>query len=86
LHHAYRLARVNAGAPGVDEVTFAQIEERALTIASQEISLILCSIGMSRNRRSCAVQRGLSVREIENVKKRLGRLTLIFRENNKEIA
>src|SRR6516165_7280605 len=30
LHHAYRLARVNAGAPGVDEVTFAQIEERGL--------------------------------------------------------
>ena len=28
LHHAYRLARANAGAPGVDEVTFAQIEER----------------------------------------------------------
>ena len=26
LHHAYRLARANAGAPGVDEVTFAQIE------------------------------------------------------------
>src|SRR5258708_11915680 len=30
LHHAYRLARTNAGAPGVDEVTFAQIEERGL--------------------------------------------------------
>jgi RNA-directed DNA polymerase len=26
LHHAYALARANAGAPGVDEVTFAQIE------------------------------------------------------------
>src|SRR5438132_3593596 len=30
LHHAYRLARANAGAPGVNEVTFAQIEERGL--------------------------------------------------------
>jgi RNA-directed DNA polymerase len=26
LNHAYRLARANAGAPGVDRVTFAQIE------------------------------------------------------------
>ena len=30
LLHAYRLARANAGAPGVDEVTFAQVEERSL--------------------------------------------------------
>src|SRR5262249_34704193 len=30
LRHAYGLARANAGAPGVDEVTFAQIEERGL--------------------------------------------------------
>ena len=30
LHHAYRLACANAGAPGVDGVTFAQIEERGL--------------------------------------------------------
>jgi RNA-directed DNA polymerase len=30
LHHAYELARVNAGAPGVDGVSFAQIEEQGL--------------------------------------------------------
>ena len=30
LDHAYRLARVNAGAPGVDGTTFAQIEEQGV--------------------------------------------------------
>jgi RNA-directed DNA polymerase len=30
LLHAYRLARANAGAPGVDEVTFVQVEEEGL--------------------------------------------------------
>jgi hypothetical protein len=33
-----------------------------------------------------AVQRGLSVREIESGKKRLRRLTIIFCEKNKETA
>src|SRR5256885_11079621 len=30
LRHAYRLARANAGAPGVDGVSFAQIEVQGL--------------------------------------------------------
>src|SRR5580704_2735001 len=30
LHHAYALARANAGAPGVDGVSFAQIEASGL--------------------------------------------------------
>jgi RNA-directed DNA polymerase len=30
LDHAYRLARINAGAPGVDGMTFARIEEQGI--------------------------------------------------------
>src|SRR3954453_12021945 len=32
LRHAYGLARFNAGAPGVDGVNFAQIEEQGLEV------------------------------------------------------
>ena len=44
LHHAYRLARSNAGAPGVDGVSFAQIEKRGLEawLASLREELVYC--------------------------------------------
>src|SRR6202049_4846886 len=43
LRHAYGLARANAGAPGVDGVSFAQIEERGLEawLASLREELVL---------------------------------------------
>src|SRR6202140_557746 len=43
LRHAYGLARSNAGAPGVDGVSFAQIEERGLEawLASLREELVL---------------------------------------------
>src|SRR4029434_9205773 len=42
LRHAYGLARGNAGAPGVDGVSFAQIEERGLEawVASLRAELV----------------------------------------------
>ena len=46
LRHAYRLARANAGAPGVDGMTFAQIEAEGLEawLASlrEELALKTC--------------------------------------------
>jgi hypothetical protein len=45
LDHAYRLARVNAGAPGVDGMTFARIEEQGL-----EAWLRACARNWSRRR------------------------------------
>ena len=43
LSHAYRLARVNAGAPGVDGMTFAQIEKQGLEawLAGLRMELVL---------------------------------------------
>src|SRR4030095_14477154 len=54
LRHAYGLARGNAGAPGVDGVSFAQIEERGLEawLAS------LCEELVSKTYRPDPVRRG----------------------------
>ncbi len=38
LDHAYRLARFNAGAPGVDGMTFARIEEQGARLAQAKQS------------------------------------------------
>src|ERR1700692_901053 len=55
LSHAYRLARANAGAPGVDGVTFAQIEAEGLDawLASLREELVL------KTYRSAPVRRGV---------------------------
>src|SRR6201981_3735300 len=55
LDHAYRLARINAGAPGVDGVTFARIEEQGLEawLAGLRVELI------SKTYRPDPVRRGM---------------------------
>ena len=45
LRHAYALARANAGAPGVDGVTFKQIDESVLKRGSRA-----CARNLSRRR------------------------------------
>src|SRR5947199_10738612 len=53
LLHAYRLARVNAGAPGVDGVTFAQIEKQGLDawLAGLRMELVSKTYGPDPGRR-----------------------------------
>src|SRR6516162_749590 len=60
LHHAYRLARANAGAPGVDEVTFAQIEERGLEawLAGLREELVSTTSGEVIDTRTRSIRRG----------------------------
>src|ERR1700731_3213179 len=55
LVHAYRLARVNAGAPGVDGMTFARMEEQGLEawLAGLRAELV------SKTYRSDPVRRGM---------------------------
>ena len=63
LHHAYALARANAGAPGVDGITFEQIDAsgrgacgggvavvHSSVVASHGLSLALGPLKMLQNR------------------------------------
>src|SRR5215210_6359550 len=43
LHHAYRLARSNGGAPGVDGMTFAMIEDAGVATWLAELRMELAS-------------------------------------------
>ena len=54
-------------------------------VVAKDIADLMINQYLSTSR-ELAIQRGLSVREVENGKKRLRRLTLIFCERNKEIA
>src|SRR3974377_1712870 len=60
LQHAYRMARANAGAPGVDGVTFEQIEERGLEgwLAGLREELVLKTYRPDPVRRVEVPQRG----------------------------